>query len=165
MTDRNRRMLSYGLSAAIVLALAGAVVVTLLGGSASSASSSTQESAAREDVQRVASSFAANVNTYSSGDIDGYSARVRPLLTDKFEGSFSRAIQGIVAQMRSAQIESEGEVLVTGVSSVDQDSASVLVVVDADVSTSVGDRARHFRWEVDLVRQGSRWLVDGFEST
>jgi Mce-associated membrane protein len=165
MTDRNRRLLSYGLSVAIVLALAGAVLVTVLGNGASSASSSTQESAAREDVQRVASSFAANVNTYSSSDIEGYSERVRPLLTDKFEGSFSRAIQGIVAQMRSAQIESQGEVLVTGVSSVDQDSATVLVVVDADVSTAVGERARHFRWEVDLVRQQSKWLVDGFEST
>jgi Mce-associated membrane protein len=165
MTDRNRRLLSYGLSVAIVLALAGAVLVTVLGNGASSASSSTQESAAREDVQRVASSFAANVNTYSSRDIDGYSERVKPLLTDKFEGSFSRAIQGIVAQMRSAQIESQGEVLVTGVSSVDQDSATVLVVVDADVSTAVGERARHFRWEVDLVRQQGKWLVDGFEST
>ena len=165
MTDRNRRLLSYGLSAAILLALAGAVLVTLLGGGASSASSSTQESVAREDVQRVASSFAANVNTYSSSDIDDYTKRVKPLLTDKFEGSFNRSVQGIVAQMRSAQIESEGEVLVTGVSSVDHDSATVLVVCDADVSTAVGDRARHFRWEVDLVRQDDRWLVDGFETT
>ncbi len=162
MTGRNRRHLSYGLSAALLLALAFAVIVTLVDPGSSTAGS-TQESAARKEVQRVASSFAANVNTYSSSDVDGYTKRVRPLLTDGFEQSFSQAIEGIVSQMRSAKLKSTGEVLVTGVSALDQDSATVLVVSDADVSTSVGSRARHFRWVVDLVRQNGRWLVNGFE--
>lgn len=162
MTGRNRRHLSYGLSAALLVALAFAVVLTLVD-PGSSAASSTQESAARKEVQRVASSFAVNVNTYSSSKVDDYTRRVRPLLTDKFEKSFSQAIEGIVSQMRSAKVRSKGEVLVTGVSALDQDSATVLVVSDADVSTSGGDRARHFRWEVDLVRQGGEWLVNGFE--
>ncbi len=164
MTGRTRRLLSYGLSAALLVALAFAVVVTVVD-PGSSAVGSTQESAARKNVQRVASSFAMNVNTYSSSDIDSYTKRVRPLLTDEFEGSFSQAIDGIVAQMRSAKVKSTGEVLVTGVSAIDQDSATVLVVSDADVSTAVGDRARHFRWEVDLVRQGGTWLVNGFQPT
>lgn len=163
MTARNRRLLSYGLSAALVVALAFAVVVTFVGGAGSAATASTQDSQARKEVQRVASAFAANVNTYSSSNIDSYTKRVKPLLTDKFEKSFSQAIEGIVAQMRSAKIESKGEVLVTGVNAIDKDSATVLVVSDADVSTAVGNRARHFRWQIDLVRQQGAWLVDGFE--
>jgi len=164
VTQRTRRLLSLGLPVALVLALAFAVVATLVGGSGPSAAS-TQESVTRHQVQRVASSFAVNVNTYSSSDFQDYAGRVRPLLTPDFEKSFSRFIQGIVGQMRSIKIQSKGEVLVTGVSSIDQDSATVLVVSDADVTTSVGERARHFRWRVDLVRQQGRWLVNGFEPT
>lgn len=163
MTGERRRLLSYGLSAALVVALVFAVVVTLVGNAGSSAQGSTQESAARKEVQRVASAFAMNVNTYSSAKIDGYTKRVRPLLTTKFEKSFSQAIEGIVSQMRSAKVRSKGEVLVTGVSTIDKDSATVLVVSDADVSTAAGSRARHFRWKVDLVRQDGKWLVNGFQ--
>jgi Mce-associated membrane protein len=163
VTARNRRLLAYVLTALLVVALGGAAALLLLGRDASSAVASTQESAARHEVQRVASAFAANVNTYSSQNIDSYEKRVRPLLTDGFEQSFSRAIKGLVAQMRTAGLESRGEVLVTGVSSIDRDSATVLVVADADVQTTAGPRARHFRWRVDLARQDGRWLVNDFE--
>ena len=163
MTGRQRRLLSYGLSAALLVALAFALVFTLVGSGGSQAAASTQESAARGEVKRVASAFAANVNTYSSENVDSYAKRVRPLLTDKFESSFSNAIKSILEQMRNFQIESKGEVLVTAVSSIDRDSATVLVVADADVQTSSGDRARHFRWQVDLLRQGGTWLVNDFE--
>jgi Mce-associated membrane protein len=165
VTDTNRRLLSYVLSAALLLALVAAVVVTVVGNQTSSAGGTTQESAAREDVQRVASSFAANVNTYSSDDIESYRKRVAPLLTPRFEGQFSKFLDSLIAQMRSEQLRSKGEVLVTGVSSVDADSATVLVVSDADVSSVGGQRARHFRWEVDLLRQDGRWLVNDFEPT
>ncbi len=163
VTGRNQRLLSYGLAALLLVALGCAAVLILRGGGESSSAASTQESAARHEVQRVASAFAANVNTYSSDDIESYEKRVRPLLTDGFEQSFSRAIEGLVAQMRSVGIDSRGEVLVTGVSSIDADSATVLVVADADVETSTGPRARHFRWRVDLARQGGEWLVNDFE--
>jgi Mce-associated membrane protein len=165
VTGQHRRLLSLGLSAALVVALAFAVVMTLLGSAGEPAASSTQESAERQEVQRVASAFAVNVNTYSASNIDSYAQRVRPLLTSKFAPSFDRAIKGIVAQVRSTKLRSKGEVLVTGVSTLDRDSATVLVVSDADVSSAVGSRARHFRWEVDLVRQDGKWLVDGFQPT
>jgi Mce-associated membrane protein len=162
VTGAHRRLLSYGLSAGIVVALAFAVVLTVFGSGGSTAAS-TEDSRLRQQVQRVAAAFATNVNTYSSSDIASYTQRVRPMLSDSFERSFSRAIRGVVAQMRTAKIRSRGEVLVTGVSSLDPDSATVLVVCDADVHTAVGSRARHFRWEVDLIRRDGRWLVNGFE--
>jgi hypothetical protein len=165
VTGRNRRLLSLGLSAALLVALAFAVVMTIVVSAGETTATSTQESARRAEVQRVASAFAVNVNTYSAADIDGYAQRVRPLLTDRFEPSFDQAVKGIVAQVQSTQLRSKGNVLVTGVSSLDRDSATVLVVSDADVSSAVGSRARHFRWQVDLVRQGGKWLVDGFQPT
>jgi Mce-associated membrane protein len=161
VTGRNRRLLSYVLSAALVLALAFAVVVTVVDPGSGTADT-TQESAARKEVQRVASSFAVNFNTYSSKNVDKYRQRMRPLLTDQAERSFGQAITSVETQMRSRQMSSQGEVLVTGVSSIDSDSATVLVVADADISSAGGDLARHFRWEVDLVRRGNRWLVNDF---
>lgn len=165
MTERQRRLTFLGLSAALVVALVAAVLVTMLGSAGSPATASTQESQARKSAQRVASAFAVNVNTYSSDKIQGYRKRVEPLLTDKFRTSFDSAISGIVSQMRSADVSSTGEVLVTGVSAIDKDSATVLVVADADVTTAAGERARHFRWKVDLVRRGGAWRVNGFEPT
>ncbi len=163
MTGRDRRLLAYVLAALLVVAVGFGVALTVLGRDASTAAVSTQESATRHEVQRVASAFAANVNTYSSKDLEDYEKRVRPLLTEGFEQSFGRAINGLVAQMRTARLESKGEVLVTGVSQLDRDSATVLVVADADVQTSAGPRARHFRWRVDLAREDGRWLVNDFE--
>ena len=163
MTGRNRRLLSLGLSAALLVALGFAVVMTVLGSAGEPTATSTQDSAERAEVQRVASSFAVNVNTYSAADIDSYAQRVRPLLTDQFVSSFDQAIRGIVSQVKATKLKSKGEVLVTGVSSVDPDSATVLVVSDADVTSSMGAQARHFRWRVDLVREGGKWLVNGFQ--
>ncbi len=47
---------------------------------------------------------------------------------------------------------SKGEVITSAVASVDPDSAEVLVVADANVTTVFDARARHFRWEVSLVK-------------
>jgi hypothetical protein len=53
-------------------------------------------------------------------------------------------------------------VLASGVASIDQDSAEVLVVADADVKTVFDTRQRHFRWEISLVKVDGTWLVDDF---
>ena len=53
--------------------------------------------------------------------------------------------------------------LASGVASVDRDSAQVLVVSDASVKTVFDPNvARHFRWEVSLVKINGKWLVDDF---
>jgi hypothetical protein len=38
-----------------------------------------------------------------------------------------------------------------------------LVVADAQVSSLLGERQRHFRWKVILVKQDNRWLVDDWQ--
>ncbi len=117
---------------------------------------------ARNDVVRAAERFAVEVNNYDSKTIDDYQGRVRELLTTKFAGEFEQAMGDIVASVNEADMESEGEVITSAVASVDPDSAEVLVVADAEVRTVFDDRARHFRWEISLVKVDGEWLVDNF---
>jgi hypothetical protein len=171
--DRPRPTVRPGARAAATLALAA----TLLGGlawggvqitsqtSADSPSSGSlgAELSQRRAVQLAVSSFAANLTTYSVDDIGGYQARLTPLMTPGFAKSFGLAVDGIVAEVKATKMKSQGQVVQTAVSAVDSESATALVVADVQVESSLGDRVRHFRWKVTLLRQGAGWLVDGFE--
>ncbi len=117
---------------------------------------------ARADVTRVAERFAVQVNNYDASSIDSYQSSINPMLSPKFQGEFDKAMQDIVASVKQAQVQSKGQVLTSAVASLDPDSAQVLVVSDADVKTIFDTRARHFRWQVNLVKLGGRWLVDDF---
>lgn len=116
----------------------------------------------RGEVTRVAEQFTVRVNNYDSDSVDEYKASVTELLSTKFKTEFDQAMQDIVVQVQEAQMESRGEVLASGVATLDDDSARVLVVANATVKTVFDDRRRHFRWEVALVKVDGRWLVDDF---
>jgi hypothetical protein len=116
----------------------------------------------RGEVARVAEQFTVAVNNYDAASADDYTARVSALLSTKFETEFARAMEDIVAQVKAAEMTSQGEVLASGVASLDDDSARVLVVADAAVKTVYDERQRHFRWEVSLVEVDGEWLVDDF---
>jgi Mce-associated membrane protein len=120
------------------------------------------EQQARNDAVRVAEQFTAQVNNYDNATIEQYRASVTPLLTTKFRTEFTKAMEDIVASVKQAEVKSEGDVVSSAVAGIDPDSAQVLVVADATVQTVFDTRARHFRWEVDLVEVDGTWLVDNF---
>lgn len=117
---------------------------------------------ARRDVVRVAERFTVQVNNYDSESVDDYKSSVSAMLSTKFKDEFDKAMADIVKSVKDAKMDSEGKVLASGVASLDQDSARVLVVADADVKTVFDTRQRHFRWEVSLVKVDDSWLVDDF---
>ena len=117
---------------------------------------------ARSDVVRAAERFAVQVNNYDVASVGDYQAGITPLLSPKFKREFDKAMTDIVTSVKQAKMTSKGEVLSSAVASLDPDSAQVLVVSDANVKTVFDTRARHFRWEVSLVRIGGSWLVDNF---
>jgi Mce-associated membrane protein len=117
---------------------------------------------ARSDVVRAAERFTVAVNNYDSESVDDYQADVSELLSTKFRSEFESAMEDIVLQVRQAEMSSQGEVLASGVATLDEDSARVLVVADAAVETVADQRQRHFRWEVSLVKVDGEWLVDDF---
>ncbi len=117
---------------------------------------------ARHEVARVAEQFTVRVNNYDSESVEDYKASVSEMLTTKFSDEFDKAMEDIVTSVQEAEMDSGGTVLASGVASLDQDSAEVLVVADADVKTVFDTRQRHFRWEISLVKVDGSWLVDDF---
>ncbi len=117
---------------------------------------------ARASATRTAERFTAQVNNYSVSSIDHYRSSITPMLSPKFKGEFDQAMQDIITSVKQAKMSSKGQVIASAVSSLDPDSAQVLVVADADVKTVFDTRARHFRWQIALVRLDGTWLVDNF---
>jgi Mce-associated membrane protein len=162
---RRGRGLSTGAGWALtgVLALLLVVGVAGVGWGMTELDESRENLETRADVARVAEQFTAQVNEYDAGSVDEYKTSVSRLLSTKFRAEFDQAMEDIVASVQQAEMRSRGEVLASGVATVDPDSARVLVVADAEVETVFDTRQRHFRWEVSLVKVDGRWLVDDFE--
>lgn len=149
----------------LVFALAMVVLVAALVVGAMSLRTVTDARAAdddRSDAVRVAEQFTAEVNNYDAETVELYQEAVGELLTTKFRGEFEQAMTDIVTQVQEAQMKSDGEVLVSGLSSLDADSAEVLVVADAAVTTVFDQRNRHFRWRISLAKVDEQWRVDDF---
>ena len=152
--------LRTAMAAVLVLLLVAAVTAGIWG--FARLSSAEKEIDARADVVRVAEQFAVAVNNFDSNSVDDYRSSVSELLSTKFRGEYDKAMEDIVTSVQEAEMESEGEVLASGVATIDDDSARVLVVSDATVKTVFDERQRHFRWEVSLVKVEGKWLVDDF---
>ena len=81
--------------------------------------------------------------------------------TGEFKKQFRAGTKDLSELVRANQAVSEGEVLEAGIVSDDEDSACVLVVADSTVTNAAGPapQKRHYRLQLDLVRDGGRWLV------
>ena len=119
----------------------------------------------RPDVIAAASRFATSINTYDVTKIDEYDARVAPLLTSSFATQFKASSEGLLAAYAKTKLQSTGKVRQAAVESIDDDSAKVLVAVDADtVPAGTLTNPPRLRWQVSVVRQHGVWLIDDFRS-
>jgi Mce-associated membrane protein len=161
---RPHSRLRWALTAVLALVVVLAVVALLLEVTTLRSRHERLEAdqAARSDVVRAAERFAVQVNNYDVSSVDRYQTTITPLLSPKFKAEFEKAMTDIVTSVKQAKMTSKGDVLASAVASVDPDSAQVLVVSDASVKTVFDTRARHFRWEVSLVKIDGKWLVDNF---
>ncbi len=176
LSDRARLVVAVMLSCALVVAIVVGILVsiqyadsrnaTTAGGSRVDASLS-DELKERGRVQTAAATFVANVNTYDSNNIEAFRQRLDGLLTPSFAQSNKVFVKSIVKTMKTTKLKSDGEVLRTAVAQIDDQSATALVIADAHATSVFGERVRHFRWKVSLVRDpdnADRWLVDDFEA-
>ncbi len=124
----------------------------------------------REAVMAQTEQFMLRMGTYgpdlldNKGAMPEYRQRVEDVITPKFAVSFEKeaaTAEQIVAQ---AKISRQASVFATGVSAIDQDSATALVAgafTDSYPKTGAQEPTP-FRIEVSLVKVKGRWLVDNF---
>ena len=127
-----------------------------------SAGSSVPLQADRRDALDVAEQFALRMDTVDGKDLDGYVEGINQMLTTKARTENVKTFDAMKQSYSTAKVMGKGKVVQSGIADIDQDSATVLVAHDADVSTSQGDIKHYYRWTVELVKVDGTWRVDDF---
>ena len=117
---------------------------------------------ARREATATAEQFALRMDDISGSNFDAYVKRINQLLTTKAKAKNSKTFDVIRKSYTAAKVQGTGKVLISGIADLDSDSATVLVAHDASVKTTQGNLQHHYRWTVDLVKVGGKWLVDNF---
>ena len=142
------------------------VVLVLAAGTATwlwtKADAAEERQRERAAAATVASQFALRMDKVDGAKFEEYIKGVNELLTTKARTKNSQVLDALEQSYAAAKVKGEGQVLMTAVGDADSDSATVLVVHDASVSTSQGDIEHHYRWTVDVVKVDGTWLVDDF---
>ena len=145
--------------AGVLIGGAGLALPQLIG-------SRDERAADRQAVVTRASDFAVTFNTYSSGKKADYQRRVKPLMTAAYYKDFLK-ITNVMFQVVKDREQSSGDVKVRSVAvdSVDKDSASAIVALDAQVRRTDADEpvARRFRWQISMRKVRGEWLVNQFD--
>ena len=142
----------------VVLVLA-AVAAVWFGLKTKSSDDREQE---RASASSVASQFALRMDNVDGTNFDKYIKGINELLTTKAKTKNTEVFSAMKQSYEAAKVKGTGKVLLTGVGDADEDSATVLVVHDAAVSTTRGDIEHHYRWSVNVAKVDGRWLVDDF---
>ncbi len=115
----------------------------------------------RTAVLQAASQHAVTFLTVDYRHMRKDTAAVLAMAAGQFKQQYAASrprLQQLVAQNKTI---STGKVLSAGVVSSDDDSARAIVVADSEVRNlaSSTPQPRHYRLQLDLTRQGERWLV------
>lgn len=121
----------------------------------------------RREIVRKANDFAVTFNTYSIDGKSDYQQRMKSLMTPEYFKEFIKITDAMFGAIEDKkQSSGDAKVLATAVDSIDEDSAVVLVAVNAAVK-STGDQAaveRRFRWTVTFGRYKNEWRVREFDA-
>jgi hypothetical protein len=164
------RVALLGLLVVALLASCGTLIWLL----ATRTGTNDDEQRAREAVMSQAQQFMLRVNTYgpdlldSTGQMPKYRELVTEVITPKFKTSFESGVTAAEQTVAKAGVSRTSQVFAAGVSSIDADSATVLVAGSFTNSYPrakggrIADDASPFRVEVTLVKTDGTWLVDNF---
>ncbi|WP_181778810.1 hypothetical protein [Pseudonocardia pini] len=114
--------------------------------------------AAALDAARAA---AVSLSSISADTADADVQRVLDSGTGEFGDLFRQNLGSYVQMVKDSQVGSTGEVTAAALSEADEDSAKALVAVRSEVrnSQSPDPQPRLYRMQMDLVKEGDRWLV------
>jgi Mce-associated membrane protein len=151
----------------IVVAATLLVVATFLGVlAAGSRAELTRERDQRHLVEEVAGRFATAFVTYDYRNLDASLIRIKRDATAKFGGEYERLFRTSVSTLiRETKAQSTGTVTDVFLGSVDDQTASALVVVNVEREGAGGRLpVAGTYFQMDLVEQNGRWKVDNVTS-
>jgi len=153
------RLLSILAVVGVLVGVAGLLVPAFAGGD-----DSRQE---RQQVVTRAEAFAVAFNTYTVEEKADYQRRMQTLMTPSYFKEFTKITDAMFGAIDDRnQSSGDAKVLATAVDSIDEDSAVVLVAVNASVK-SAGEKGaveRRFRWTVTFGRYKDEWRVREFDA-
>jgi hypothetical protein len=162
---------------ALVVLVCVVLLVWLSAGGRAAGSGGLDHTDEREQVMSLTDQFVKRLGTYSpdllddSGQMPAYREQVREVITPKFAADFDKQVATAEQLVAQGGITRTADVFATAVSSVDDDSARVLVAGAFTDSYRQGKGAKAqavdqeplpFRFTVDLVLIEGEWLVDDF---
>ena len=165
------------LALALVVVACVALLVWMSVGGRASADGGLELPDEREQAMSLTDQFVKRLGNYSpdmlddSGQMPDYREQVREVITPKFAADFDKQVTTAEQLVAQAGITRSTEVFATAVSSIDDDSARVLVAgaFTDSYEQGTGEKARTidqeplpFRFTVDLVMIEGEWLVDDF---
>lgn len=114
-------------------------------------------------VKAVASRFALRMDSLGSADVPGYIENVSELLTTRCRADFAKSEPALTGSIGTVSFTTKGFVRAVGIATLDKDSATVLVVHDAQKTAESGQSLLSaYRWTVTLRKVDGTWLVDKF---
>jgi hypothetical protein len=153
------RLLSVLTVLGVLVGVAGFLVPAFAGGDDSRGD--------RQEVVTRATDFAVAFNTYSVEEKADYQKRMRTLMTPAYFKEFTKITDAMFGAIEDKkQTSGDAKVLATAVDSIDEDSAVVLVAVNAAVKSAEDKAAveRRFRWTVTFGRYNDEWRVREFDA-
>jgi len=147
----------------LLAALVLVTVVALIGAAvlAPRISAASARGDQRAQVLEAARQQTVNFTTLDYRHLDRDLGRVLHGSTGDFRKQVQAGTKDLTALVTANKAVATGDVLDAGLVSSDSDSARVLVVADSNVvnAASPTGEKRHYRIQLDLVRQRGRWLV------
>ncbi|WP_455352176.1 hypothetical protein [Streptomyces sp. SYSU K217416] len=147
------------------LAVATVVVTALSGWLSLQVYEQRTEQKRQQDILAAARQSALN---FTSLDYRHYGRDSKSVLdgaTGDFKEQFAAQTAELTKLVAANKSVSEGQVLEAGITRADERTARVLVVADSKVINTAAPegQARTYRLQLDLVREGGRWLTSNVE--
>ena len=111
-------------------------------------------------MRALAEKTVAQLDTYDPASLEEYKAAVGELLSARARTEFESQFEDFATVVADAEMTSQSTIKTSGVAALDDDSATVLVVSDAEVTASGQSYQRFFRFQVELVKVAGEWQVD-----
>ncbi|MET9801119.1 hypothetical protein [Streptomyces sp. NPDC006368] len=149
----------------VALAVATAAVTGLSGWLGLQVHEQRAEEQRRQDILAAARQSALNFTSLDYRHYERDSANVLKGATGDFKEQFAAQTAQLTKLVAANKSVSEGQVLEAGITRADERGARVLVVADSKVTNTASPQgqARTYRLQLDLVREGERWLTSNVE--